>query len=692
MLGRIPKRECAFADGSMDLYLTVGAGGASTDTVSAIEYDSSTSIAKKRNRHSRFGFMDDLLSLQDMRGLAKYLGVDPGRLYAYCYHQVPEAYQSFKVRKKSGGFRDIDQPADELMIIQRLLARSLLSLYTPHHAVHSFVQGRNVLTNAICHVDQSWVFKADIKDFFPSIKIPVVARTLEHAGLSRNVAVMVANLCTNEGSLPQGAPTSPVLSNMVFQRCDMLITQLCSRLDCVYTRYADDLTISHSRLASPDEIYRTSSTLKAKILIGDELSGIIEGHGFQVNIKKLRLLGPRDKQEVVGVLVNPYRLSKVNASGLDDPTKSSATGTGPVSLSRVKLRFIRSALHALTARGIPEAESWYAKHVGPRRGKKSEAVLQKHLAGSLGYAVMINGCRHKATAAYIKQFRTVYPGVGPNFEAIDNYRRQTLADRGNPLLDQKIVGEKEYITFERYLKDNGVIDFDTLDAKNRERLLSLYCANITERLGYLDVSKDRVLEALCISGRHLDEDTICDLAYYLSLRRMRNAMSAAMLHFARAVENELHCRIFTVVQPFFANNTVTWTVREPEQLVKTLRGVRDAAHNNLTLGQYPYLAEALRDQPRIRVLSLCRKELVRAFGSRYADILASVIDLRTRKIIDDHHGRASFIQLRNKACHPRLQRWANIRTIDEQALQAAEISIMGSDGLLNLLACAPAIS
>ena len=153
-------------------------------------------------------------------------------------------YNDFSVPSKSGKTRLISAPDRRLKMLQRTIAPLLDKIYIPRNPVHGFVQDRSVKTNATSHSRSKFVVNLDIEHFFPSISENRIAGLLKALGVNDDVAAIVARLCTNKGILPQGAPTSPVLSNMICFRLDKEMLAIAKAARCIYTRYADDITFS----------------------------------------------------------------------------------------------------------------------------------------------------------------------------------------------------------------------------------------------------------------------------------------------------------------------------------------------------------------------------------------------------------------------------------------------------------------
>ncbi|HRI49093.1 MAG TPA: reverse transcriptase family protein [Pseudomonadota bacterium] len=164
-------------------------------------------------------------------------------------------YVEFTIPKASGEPRRITAPRPRLKKLQRKILDELLVKCAPHEAAHGFVRGRSVVSNARPHAGAALVIKMDLRDFFPTIHFRRVAGLFQYYGYETEVAAALASLCTHRpqlpggrplwpGVLPQGAPTSPALANILCRRLDSRLGGLARRAGATYTRYADDLTFS----------------------------------------------------------------------------------------------------------------------------------------------------------------------------------------------------------------------------------------------------------------------------------------------------------------------------------------------------------------------------------------------------------------------------------------------------------------
>lgn len=225
----------------------------------------------------------------DPRELARRLGVHREDL-----DRVAIRYETFEIPKRSGGTRTIDAPDGPLKQLQERILHRLLAGLEAHEAAHGFERGRSIVTNARRHVRKAAVLKIDLKDFFPSTRAAEVHKLFRQVGWNRKVAKQLTTWCTWRDGLPQGAPTSPRLSNLVNQRLDARCTGLARFFGADYTRYADDLTFSWRH--EPGDRVRD-------LLHGVER--IARDLGYRVHHKKkLHLMRQHDRQVVTGLVVN----------------------------------------------------------------------------------------------------------------------------------------------------------------------------------------------------------------------------------------------------------------------------------------------------------------------------------------------------------------------------------------------------
>ncbi|WP_314976136.1 retron Ec67 family RNA-directed DNA polymerase/endonuclease [Abiotrophia defectiva] len=241
----------------------------------------------------------------DRRDFADSIDVKVSQLCYLLYKKkVENCYVEFPVDKKNGEKRQISAPSDDLKYIQRRVATLLqerLNYVNKKKRIdakiaHGFVKGKCIKTNASPHRGRRYLLNVDLKDFFDSIHFGRVKGFFEKNKdfAVPEVAVVIAQIACYGGKLPQGAPTSPIISNLICQIMDIKIAKLCKKYRLMYTRYADDLTFSTN-----DHRFIHS---KKRFLV--DLRYIIETQGFEINMDKVRFQDKEHRQSVTGLVVN----------------------------------------------------------------------------------------------------------------------------------------------------------------------------------------------------------------------------------------------------------------------------------------------------------------------------------------------------------------------------------------------------
>jgi RNA-directed DNA polymerase len=253
---------------------------------------------------------ENFYKLETGRDISSILNIQYGHFVFHIYRRRDEhKYVRFEIPKKSGGHREILSPRGSLKIIQRKLSQVLNSVYIPRPCVHGFAPGRSIISNAHAHVGKTYVLNVDLKDFFPSVNFGRVRGMFLAKPYSCNEAVasVLAKICCHNNQLPQGAPTSPVISNMLCASMDGQLQRLAKRHKCTYTRYADDITFSTTLSRFPEGLASlVGEDSVAEVVLGEDLISTIEDNGFTVNQKKIRLQHKRNHQEVTGLTVNKF--------------------------------------------------------------------------------------------------------------------------------------------------------------------------------------------------------------------------------------------------------------------------------------------------------------------------------------------------------------------------------------------------
>jgi len=206
--------------------------------------------------------------------------------------QFDDFYHTYKLPKKSGGNRIITVPNSYLKSIQKSIYESILKTIPLHKAAKGFRQGYSIVDNAKIHVGKNIVMNTDIANFFPNTSNDLVWKALNKhlkSRFSKNCIRLISELCCYKGGLPIGAPTSPVISNLVLKPCDAAFSKISKKLNIEYSRYADDLTFSGGE-----------NSIKILPFVKD----VLGKKGFQLKSKKTNIFRKGRRQCVTGLVVN----------------------------------------------------------------------------------------------------------------------------------------------------------------------------------------------------------------------------------------------------------------------------------------------------------------------------------------------------------------------------------------------------
>jgi len=304
--------------------------------------------------------------------LAEAVNLTIPQLKGLCYQREVAtnlSYSHFTIAKRNGTARQIWSPIPRLKFVQRWILHNILNNLTTHGAAHGFVRGKSIVTNAAVHSNSELLIKLDVKDFFPSVSWRRVKGVFRHAGYPEQISTLLALLCTEsprqvvqqdgvtyyvalgDRALPQGAPTSPALTNIVCLNLDRRLTGLAEKLGLRYSRYADDLTFSVPAIEDTKPKSKAKTTIKATTsttkkqadtqhnkLIGQLLGSvhkILREEGFALNNDKTRVIRKGNQQQVTGMVVN---------------------GSGVPRVSRQIKRMLRAAVHNLESGGTLRAD------------------------------------------------------------------------------------------------------------------------------------------------------------------------------------------------------------------------------------------------------------------------------------------------------------------------------------------------
>lgn len=328
-------------------------------------------------------------SIGNIQDVADLLEINSSFLNYYLYQLPPDKkYTRCLIPKKSGGDRELSIPNDSLKIIQQKLNYILQLVYKPKSTVHGFARDKSILTNARVHLKKKYVFNIDLYDFFPSINFGRVRGMFINSPyhMDPKAATVLAQICCFNNTLPQGAPTSPVISNMICSKLDTALRRFAENQKCFYTRYADDITFSTTRSKFPQEIAKIG--VDGNLVAGDELSNIINLNGFKINNSKLRMRTKRTRQEVTGLTVNQFP-----------------------NVQRKFVRQISSMLHSWEKHGLESAqkefwEKYDKKHRPPYNRFPSYKNVVK---GKIDYLGMVRGKDDSVYSKLLKRYAKLNP-------------------------------------------------------------------------------------------------------------------------------------------------------------------------------------------------------------------------------------------------------------------------------------------
>lgn len=314
--------------------------------------------------------------------IAKAMNINVGllRFLAFSRKVAPVShYKRFKIQKKSGGYRFISAPMPKLKNAQYWIKDNILEKIEIHESVHGFRKEHSIITNAKPHISTKAVINLDLENFFPTIGYNRVKGLFKSIGYSDSSSTIFALLCTepdieeveldnktwfvalSERFLPQGAPTSPIITNIMCRRLDKRLNEIAEKYAFNYTRYADDLTFSAKSESSLENI---GNVLK-------KAESIIVHEGFKINTNKTKVLRYSRQQEVTGIVVN----KKLN-------------------IDRETLKKFRATLYQIEKDGI-ENKTWgksnnliqsiqgyanFVSSVNPEKGKIFQEQIKRIIA------------------------------------------------------------------------------------------------------------------------------------------------------------------------------------------------------------------------------------------------------------------------------------------------------------------------
>ena len=363
----------------------------------------------------------DLPVFASVAALATAMGCSVSELRFLAYDRRVSTithYRRFSIPKKSGGLREISAPMPRLKRAQEWILSEILSRIELHPAAHGFRKGRSILTNARPHVGMDVVINADLEDFFPTISYRRVRGVFRSFGYSEQIATIFALLCCEppaerveldgrqyhvargERRLPQGAPSSPALTNIICRGLDARLSHAARDFGFTYTRYADDLTFSGKDVSSRD----VGAILR-------RLEHVVGEEGFRLHPKKTRVQRAARRQEVTGLVVNQG-----------------------VSIPRETLRRFRAVLRQIELDG-PAGKRW-----------GSSGDVMSSIRGFACFVAMVHPEKGTALRTRVRQLADRYghrPDRGPVRERWKpRLSAPADSDAGTPSVDSKTPRHK----------------------------------------------------------------------------------------------------------------------------------------------------------------------------------------------------------------------------------------------------------
>lgn len=320
------------------------------------------------------------VELSSKSELLKYLGVSPAELKKIWWFRG-RMYSHFDISKRSGKLRQISAPDYRLKMLQQKIARSLSKLYNPRKPVQGFVPNRSVRSNAESHLRRRFILNVDLKNFFPTITEPRVQGLLESIGIDKDVAETIARICANNDCLPQGAPSSPVISNMICFRLDKALMKFSKEHRLLYTRYADDITLSSFQ--PPTSLFEGDRPDPGKVAeekLSNELRSIIRNNGFELNSEKIHYADKSSRRIVTGIKIN---------EGMN--------------VDRRYVRNVRTALYKVEKHGSAAAEA----ELKMRFGKTCK--IQANLQGKISWVGFVKGQSDPVFRGLANRYNSCFP-------------------------------------------------------------------------------------------------------------------------------------------------------------------------------------------------------------------------------------------------------------------------------------------
>lgn len=236
--------------------------------------------------------LKEIKNIKNIKSFCQFFAISE-KQFTHFKNNKNSLFKVAGIPKRDGGFRRIYPISDDgyrnfLKAVKETLDDYYLyGIIQPPKGVHGFVKGKSIITNAQCHLQKKILLNLDIKSFFESIKEEKVYDVFINLGFNKKYSSILTDLVTVNGVLATGFPTSPVLANIICKQMDYVFERLCKKYEAIYTRYADDISIS-SNISIPEKII---------------IARALDMYGFRINEDKYKMQRRGGSQYVTGLTV-----------------------------------------------------------------------------------------------------------------------------------------------------------------------------------------------------------------------------------------------------------------------------------------------------------------------------------------------------------------------------------------------------
>ncbi len=418
--------------------------------------------------------LDEFRKLKSKADVADFLGISEKKLIMILYvNKVNAYYDTFELPKKnSKDMRKINAPQDILKIIQSKLKEVLTELYLEksQKSATGFLPEKSIVDNAEVHLDSNCVLNIDFKDFFDQINFGRIRGLfIKKYNLDANAATIISQLLTLDGKLPQGSPSSPIVTNLICSKLDKNLEKFARQHNIRYTRYVDDLTFSTTSTSFPNSVCMIND--KKQIEVGDALMKIIDFNGFLINENKIYYSTKKKRQEVTGLVIN----QKLN-------------------VKREYLRNLRVLMH---------------KTKKKKENNESIETYRSQILGKINFLKMVRG----ADDSYFNHFAYNYNRLyGEHFSEVDRKRDIStwLFNRIYAIDTYEVFEKIENIPIHKYEFGNGT----GFNLQNYGFITCEHVIKNVRRFDFLKITNHHEIVDFKVNSENLVTDKVQDYACY----------------------------------------------------------------------------------------------------------------------------------------------------------------------------------